>query len=206
MPTCRIPDALERRNRRSYFLTKISAIAGQPAIVCRAAGNRKKLPRTLDNAEVDTTSNIFPTAILDTNVVLDWLVFRNPSISTLIAAVRNGQICWIATDAMRDELHYVLKRGQLTAWRPDPVNIWAHWDRYCTSRSTPAPRHAGRLRCSDPDDQKFVDLAQEGAAWLLTRDRALLRLAPRLRAHGVRTLTPEAWTLAAGHGQMAGSP
>lgn len=48
-------------------------------------------------------------------------------------------------------------------------------------------------RCADPDDQKFLELARDaGAAWLLSRDAALLALARRCeRQHGFRIVPPE---------------
>jgi len=50
------------------------------------------------------------------------------------------------------------------------------------------------MRCNDPDDQKFVDLALAyGARWLLSRDRAVLKLAKRCRTLGLQVLTPEQW-------------
>ena len=49
-------------------------------------------------------------------------------------------------------------------------------------------------RCSDPDDQIFIDLAiAQGAQLLLTRDRALLKLARKAQRHGVWVATPERW-------------
>ena len=68
-----------------------------------------------------------PTVILDTNVVLDWLVFRNPMCAALAAAVVAGELRWVATPAMRDELAHVLARGHLDAWAPDLTSLWAHW-------------------------------------------------------------------------------
>jgi predicted nucleic acid-binding protein len=50
-----------------------------------------------------------------------------------------------------------------------------------------------RLACVDPDDQKFLDAAfASGADWLLTRDKALLALARRAGAAGLRIGIPEA--------------
>jgi len=50
------------------------------------------------------------------------------------------------------------------------------------------------LRCSDGDDQKFIDLAvASGAIWLISRDRAVLRLARRASAFGLAIVTPERW-------------
>ena len=49
-------------------------------------------------------------------------------------------------------------------------------------------------RCKDRDDQKFLELARDaGADWLVTADKALLRLARGGRLRGLfRILTPEA--------------
>ena len=137
-----------------------------------------------------------PTVVLDTNVVLDWLVFRNQGCAPLAAALVAGELRWVATAAMRDELADVLARGHLDAWAPDLATIWAHWDRHCTVL-TPAPTGPpGRLRCSDPDDQKFIDLAVACSAHLLlSRDRAVLKLARRLREHGIDTLPPDRWAM-----------
>jgi hypothetical protein len=48
-------------------------------------------------------------------------------------------------------------------------------------------------RCADRDDQKFLELARDsGADWLVTADKALLKLARRDRLRGLfRILTPE---------------
>ena len=42
-----------------------------------------------------------------------------------------------------------------------------------------------RLTCSDPDDQKFIDLAVAGKTLLLSKDRHVLSMAKRLLAHGL---------------------
>jgi predicted nucleic acid-binding protein len=58
----------------------------------------------------------------------------------------------------------------------------------------PLPVAATALpRCADRDDQKFLELARDAAAdWLVTADKALLKLARRDRLRGLfRILTPE---------------
>ena len=42
------------------------------------------------------------------------------------------------------------------------------------------------VTCADPDDQKFIDLAVVHRATLLSKDRAVLCMAKRLHAQGVR--------------------
>jgi predicted nucleic acid-binding protein len=133
-------------------------------------------------------------AVLDTHVVMDWLVFRNPESTPLVQALQAGQLRWIATAAMRDELAHVLGRGDFSRWSPDLPMIWRQWDTWVTLTSEPAPAAAHRrLRCTDRDDQKFIDLALESAGWLLSRDRAVLKLARRAAPLGLRIVTPERW-------------
>jgi predicted nucleic acid-binding protein len=133
-------------------------------------------------------------AVLDTNVVLDWLVFRNPGCSPLAEALAAGRLRWIATAAMRDELAHVLGRVDFSRWSPDPPKIWRAWDDWAMVQPDPAPTGAhARIRCTDRDDQKFVDLALHSAGWLLSRDRAVLKLARRAAPQGLRIVTPERW-------------
>jgi len=136
-----------------------------------------------------------PVAVLDTNTVFDWLLFHHPDGLAIGAAVAAGRLRWLATAPMREELMHVLARGGFERWRPDPVAMAAHWARHCVE--VPPPPDAdptSRFRCTDPDDQKFIDLAvTSGARWLLTRDRAVLKLARRLREVGTEVLTPAAW-------------
>jgi predicted nucleic acid-binding protein len=137
-----------------------------------------------------------PLLVLDTNVVLDWLVFRDPSCAPLADALTSGRVVWISTVAMLDELAHVLARGMLTAWQPDADAI-AEACRRWAQVIEPQPRAAvcAQLRCTDPDDQKFIDLALQlgGDTCLLSRDRAVLKLARRAREAGVAIVTPEGW-------------
>lgn len=133
--------------------------------------------------------------MLDTNVVLDWLVFRNPQCTPLVQAIEGGHLRWLVTEAMRDELAHVLSRGVVDAWTPNHDQLWESWR--LLSESVPAPLITGdacRLRCTDSDDQKFIDLALGSAQWLISRDRAVLKLARRAQRLGVRVTTPERWS------------
>ena len=132
--------------------------------------------------------------VLDTNVVLDWLLFTDPRAVPVAAAVTAGAVRWVATEAMRGELERVLLRGIAAKPRQPIDEVMKAFDRWST-RVEPAPGASlPSLRCSDADDQMFIDLAfQVGAAALLSRDRAVLRLAgPALRS-GLRIVVPEHW-------------
>ena len=132
--------------------------------------------------------------MLDTNVALDWLVFRDPRARPLIAALERGELVWLATPGMRQELAWMLSHDSLARWAPDRERALAAFDAHATiCDPAPLPMPAG-LRCTDPDDQAFIDLAVVGCArWLLSHDRAVLKLARRLRKHGVEALRPADW-------------
>jgi len=133
-------------------------------------------------------------AVLDTNVVLDLLLFRDPGAAALDAALGAGRLRWLTTDAMLDELADVLRRPFAAGWALTPAEVLAAAHARC-ERTMPAASAAPPApRCTDPDDQKFIDLACAlPAAWLFSRDRALLRLARAAQPRGVRVLTPARW-------------
>ena len=136
-----------------------------------------------------------PAVVLDTNVVLDWLVFNDPICALLATRLQARDLIWHATSAMRRELTSVLPRPQLASWRPDCEHILSVFDLWALI-SIDAPSALGTMspRCRDPDDQKFIDLALSlGARWLFSRDRALLDLAKAARARGLEILTPAQW-------------
>jgi uncharacterized protein len=132
-------------------------------------------------------------AVIDTNVLLDWLVFADPGVVGLFTAVQQGDLRWVATEAMLDELRHVLGRPPLLARRPSDLESAIA----AFVRLVPAPPEAPpALVCSDADDQKFIDLAlHRRARWLISRDRAVLKLARRGRQHGVLVCPPAGWSL-----------
>jgi len=133
-----------------------------------------------------------PRITLDTNVLLDWLVFDETSVALIVAAVESQTVRWVACDSMRVEFNRTLGYDNLARWKPDRERALASFDRHAAIE--PVPPTLPLLRCSDPDDQVFLDLAvATGSRWLLTHDRALLRLAKRARALGVEIMRPTAW-------------
>lgn len=138
-----------------------------------------------------------PAVVIDTNVVMDWLVFRAPGCAPLVEAIESGRLRWIATAEMRHELLHVLGRGIASAWSPDLPFIESTWARLAEPAVAPLPTLVPRLRCTDPDDQKFIELALHQARWLVTRDRAVLKLGRRAARLGVSFTTPERWQEAA---------
>ena len=137
-----------------------------------------------------------PIAVLDTNAALDWLLFAEPSIAALSAAIVRQQVRWLATTAMRGEFAHVLSSGLAAARGADVAAALAHWDALVQRCDTAAPMsRAVGLVCSDPDDQMFLDLAHgTGARWLISRDRAVLRLGRRAARFGMTITTPQGWS------------
>ena len=132
--------------------------------------------------------------VVDTNVALDWLLFAEPSVAPLFDAIGRGSLRWIATQAMRDELSHVLGRRLALEYAIPMQSALLLWDRASCLVECATPGASRRLRCSDPQDQMFIDLALSAPArWLVTRDKALLKLARQARLHGVQVVTPQAW-------------
>ena len=143
-----------------------------------------------------------PRLVLDTNVCLDLFVFGDAACATLRAALDAGAVEAVADAACREEWLRVLDYPQLGLDASRRAAAIAAFDaRLCllvdAERETP-PAAPKLPRCADPDDQKFLELAQAGGAqWLLSRDKALLKLARRTRRdHGFDIATPQAWSRA----------
>lgn len=133
-------------------------------------------------------------AVLDTNVVLDWLVFRDHAVMPLALAIESGSVCWLGCAETRAELSRLLTADRFGAGRYDVKQAHTSVDQHCTMVELPRGLPLPRARCSDPDDQVFVDLALgRRARWLLTRDRALLKLARRCAPLGLLIQPPSAW-------------
>jgi predicted nucleic acid-binding protein len=143
--------------------------------------------------------------VLDTNVWLDWLVFDDPSLAQLRAAHAAGRVEIAMDDACEAELARVLAYdlGRHTLDADAQARCLERCRRLAQRMASPsasvasAPKGeaigdcgcaaaadgtapAELPRCSDPHDQKFLELAlAAGADALVTKDRALLDLARR---------------------------
>ena len=123
-----------------------------------------------------------PLLVIDTNIWLDLLAFRDPSVERLRAALHRFDC--IASPTMRSELQAVLGRSRFGLDAGQQNGALAAFD--AIARSV-AEAPDCRLACSDPDDRVFLDVAVGlGARWLLSRDKALLKARRHaLRRHGL---------------------
>jgi len=125
--------------------------------------------------------------VIDTNIVLDLFVFDDPCWTALHQTLACADTRWLATDAMRGELARVLDYPAIRAWRERAGREADAVLRRFDARTERVPEAAAApWRCSDADDQKFIDLALAWRATLLSKDRAVLKLARRLEPLGAR--------------------
>lgn len=128
--------------------------------------------------------------VLDTNIVLDLLVFKDPASADLRQALEAGQLRWIATQAMLDELQRVLAYPQIVKSLQHHQLAGAEVLARCTAQSERVAVAAkASVTCKDADDQHFIDLAVAHRALLLSKDKAVLCMAKRLQTLGVRAQT-----------------
>lgn len=115
--------------------------------------------------------------VIDTNVLLDLFVFRDPRWQPLLAALEEGRLhAYTRADCSR-EWEIVLGYAHL---RLDPPSRQgAHGDFRRLLRAWNGPALESALpRCKDGDDQKFLELTRDcQASVLVTKDKALLKLA-----------------------------
>jgi putative PIN family toxin of toxin-antitoxin system len=133
--------------------------------------------------------------VLDTNVLVSLYVFADSRFAPLRARIENGEWQAITNDACFNEFRRVLGYPMFALAEERQRGALAAYSAHVAHFAGPLPDTIAALpRCSDRDDQKFLELARDGAAdWLITADKALLRLARRDRLRGLfRILTPEA--------------
>jgi putative PIN family toxin of toxin-antitoxin system len=131
--------------------------------------------------------------VLDTNVLVSLYVFADSRFAPLRQKIESGEWIALTREDCLAEFRRVLGYPvfALDAARQDAA-FAEYLTRAC--RDETKPSYAVALpRCSDRDDQKFLELARDGKAeWLVTADKALLRLARRDRLQGMfRILPPE---------------
>ena len=125
-------------------------------------------------------------AVLDTNIVLDLLVFQDARAAALHSTLQSGALHWVATPPMREELLRVLQYAHiakhLQARSSSADVVLAQFDALAAMRPIPVK---APLTCKDPDDQKFIDLAVAHTTQLWSKDHAIICLRKRLLAQGV---------------------
>ncbi len=134
--------------------------------------------------------------VLDTNIVLDLLVFADAAAAPLRGALADGHLDWLATAPMRTELERVLAYPQIALRMAfhghSTAAVLEAFDRSARMLAVPAK---APVTCSDPDDQKFIDLAVAHHCLLLSKDAAVLSMKKRMAA--LQAGVSRAWPRAA---------
>ena len=137
-------------------------------------------------------SVVVPLYVLDTNVWLDWLVFSHDAIPRLQALQAVGEIDIIYTAEMFEELTDVLSRAHFKLTPEQQVNALSLMR--AVAREVPAKVPTQGVRCTDKDDQVFIDTALAyHVQCLLSKDNHLLSLRSRAAKFNVRVMTLDAW-------------
>ena len=139
-----------------------------------------------------------PRIVLDTNVCLDIFLFGDAQSAALHVAMQRGTIEAVTRADCREEWLRVLHYPQLPVTDAARPGIEAAFDALVRCLPDELATAAAPLpRCADPDDQKFLELAQaSGARWLVSKDNELLKLAPRCKRDALFWIgLPQAWSL-----------
>ena len=144
-----------------------------------------------------------PVWVLDTNVVLDLLHFDDATARPLRHALADGRVRCVVSDATLDEWRRVLAYPEFALGLKQQAALVERYqalsemaktvegDASLLHKGTPIhhglsypsgwkPAWSRMPRCSDPDDQKFIELAAAvHAQGLVSKDRAVLKLRRR---------------------------
>lgn len=120
-----------------------------------------------------------PTVILDTNILLDILVFDDQRAHPLRAALTNRELDALATQDTLDELADVIGRPQFSLNQQQQAEIllqWQSWSRMINQSDL----QVAPWKCKDRDDQIFINLAFSfKPSTLISKDKLVLKLANR---------------------------
>ena len=170
----------------------------------RLLGDKPIKPSELNVERASRESPVSPRVVIDTNVVLDLYLYKDPRVEVLRCALKLGELKWLATPVMREELARVLRyehiQKRLLVWGKEVEGVEAE-DRHAeafglrvlaqmdaqVSYVEIAPR--ARYVCKDGDDQKFIDLAQAHQSLLISKDKAVLSMKNRMARVGVQIVS-----------------
>lgn len=115
--------------------------------------------------------------VLDTNAVLDLLLWHNAELDCVAQALADGCARLSCDEACLRELRTVLRYDKFGLDEEGAARLYADYLALVELHPLSDQPDASLPRCRDREDQKFFDLAVRcGADLLVSRDRAVLRL------------------------------
>ena len=126
-----------------------------------------------------------PRLVLDTNVILDLLVFQDPAAEVVWMALDTKLVDAVRTEESMLELIDVIQRPRFKLNEEQQQAILKRWESSTrlleNTTIEPAP-----FTCRDPDDQVFLDMAYSlRPALLLSKDLRVLELCASSKRHGI---------------------
>lgn len=134
-------------------------------------------------------------AVIDTNVVLDIIYWRDPKAEDLRAALSEGRVHALRSREAVLELAEVLSRPGFTGDDDEAARLSALWcEMSVPVEEAEIAQAAGLItvQCRDPLDQKFFTLALAGRARLMvSKDKLVLKAGRKMKRYGAAAFRPE---------------
>ena len=144
--------------------------------------------------------------VLDTNVVIDWLVFDDPFLAEFRRSVLEGRVKVVTHEPALTELRRVLGYPELRLTVDRQTGVLARYEaqtEMLAGFTEPLPERFPE--CRDPDDDPFLALAWHAKAHaLVSRDKRVLKLAKKARKFGFEVITVPQMAALVGPGAAVG--
>ena len=125
-----------------------------------------------------------PRVVLDTNILLDLLYFKDQRVTDLQYALQNKTLDFWVSPPILAEYNAVLLRPQFQLSLEHVHEIIHQIQQAFYLQESYIP--TSTIRCSDPDDQMFIDLAIiKAPSRLVSKDKQVLLLNKKLLAQAV---------------------
>lgn len=125
--------------------------------------------------------------ILDTNVVMDLLVFADASVQPILTALHEKRVVALIHPETFAELVDVLGRRQFGLTENEVIEKSLAWLAFCEPSEAPLPSHT---YCKDIEDDKFFQLAMlTHCPFLVTKDKLVLKARKRAKRDGIIVLS-----------------
>jgi putative PIN family toxin of toxin-antitoxin system len=126
-----------------------------------------------------------PRLVLDTNIILDLLVFKDPSAEPIQLLLDAKLVDAVRSEASMLELIDVIQRPAFKLSQEEQERILQVWESSARLMENAAIESAP-FTCRDPDDQVFINMAYSlRPALLLSKDLRVLELQAIAKQHGV---------------------
>ena len=144
--------------------------------------DEKALQEIFDSARQEALSFDAPVCILDTNIVLDLLLFQDQSVSLLRQYIENGGLQPVGHYETFYELADVITRTQFKLSESEQKEILQKWLEIHLVYPKPLETEP---YCKDHDDDKFFNLARAvQASYLFSKDKKVLKARSKAKRFG----------------------